>query len=236
MFQPQARVQTVPLHDGHLCLVVDDALQVPEQWVRWGTGQRPALAPSGLAYPGLEHWLPPEPVARIVDFFLQHLRTPLGMRRVVNASARLSIVNQRPESLAPMQWMCHRDSRGLADGEAMVAMVAYLFHDPALGGTSFFKPKRGMAETEALVRDSTCMDAPTFQRRYPEVAAHQYQTDSNDWFERTATVPARFNRAIFYDGGLFHSGDIRHPERLSDDPALGRFTLNAFIRCRRVAR
>ena len=235
MFNPQPQIQAVPLHEGHACLVVDDALQVPEQWRLWAGGQRSQLVASGLAYPGLEHWLPPEPVARIVDFFSQHLRTRLGMRRVVQASARLSLVNQAPQTLKPMQWQCHRDGRGLADDEGLVAGVLYLFDDPALGGTSFYRPRRDAAQTEALVRDGMQLDAAAFSQRYPEVAPG-YQIDSNAWFERVASVPAAFNRAIFYDGGLFHSGDIRHPERLSDDPAIGRLTLNTFIRCRRQAR
>jgi hypothetical protein len=40
---------------------------------------------------------------------------------------------------------------------------------------------------------------------------------------------------IFYDGMLFHAGDIRTPDRLSDDPAVGRLTLNGFFTCRKAA-
>jgi len=235
MFHDPPVIQTVPLHGGHSCLVVDNALKAPEAWRQWAGGQRSQLVAAGLAYPGLEHWLPPEAVGRIADFFTLHLRTRLGQRRVVNASARLSLVNRAPETLKPMQWQCHRDGHGLAPDEAVVAGVLYLFDDPALGGTSFYRPRRDLALTEAMVQHSMQLGADAFRQRYPEVAPG-YLTDSNAWFERVASVPAAFNRAIFYDGGLFHSGDIRHPERLSDDPARGRLTLNTFIRCRRLAR
>jgi hypothetical protein len=41
---------------------------------------------------------------------------------------------------------------------------------------------------------------------------------------------------IYYDGGLFHSGDIGEPSQLSADPRVGRLTLNGFFTCRRNAR
>jgi len=59
---------------------------------------------------------------------------------------------------------------------------------------------------------------------------------SNRYFDRVASVPARWNRLIFYDGSLLHSGDIAAPDRLSADPQLGRLTLNGFFTCRRNAR
>jgi hypothetical protein len=47
------------------------------------------------------------------------------------------------------------------------------------------------------------------------------------------TVPGQWNRIIFYDGYVLHSGDILAPERLSADPSAGRLTLNAFFSSRR---
>ena len=40
---------------------------------------------------------------------------------------------------------------------------------------------------------------------------------------------------IFYDGSIFHSGDIPVPEKLSADPHHGRLTLNGFFTCMRKA-
>lgn len=234
MFAPAPRIQIAPLFDGHACVVVDNALQDPEAWVRWSIAQQANLTPSGHAYPGVELWLPPEPTQQLAEFFLQHVRTRLGMRRIVNAACRMSLVTLPPQALAPRQQLCHRDNRGIPEGEAMVASVLYLFKDEALGGTSFYRPRRSMPEIEALVQDSVALDRAAFAVRHPEVAPG-YMVEGNDWYERVATVPARFNRAIFYDGGLFHSGDIRHPARMTADPASGRLTFNGFIRCTRKA-
>ncbi|MGH9693519.1 MAG: DUF6445 family protein, partial [Bryobacteraceae bacterium] len=63
-----------------------------------------------------------------------------------------------------------------------------------------------------------------------------YMIGDNDFFARTGTIPARWNRMIFYDGSLLHSGDIETPERLTNDPATGRLTFNGFFTARRNAR
>jgi hypothetical protein len=51
-----------------------------------------------------------------------------------------------------------------------------------------------------------------------------------------ALALAKWNRLIFYDGAMLHSGDIRRPEKLSADPRAGRLTLNGFFTSRRHAR
>ena len=79
--------------------------------------------------------------------------------------------------------------------------------------------------------DAGRMDAETFRARYGIETG--YITASNAWFEKIATVPARYNRIIFYEGTLFHSGEIAHPELLSRDPRAGRLSLNGFFTCRR---
>jgi hypothetical protein len=63
-----------------------------------------------------------------------------------------------------------------------------------------------------------------------------YLAESNSWFERVASVPARWNRCIFFDGFGFHSGDIPMPEKLSADPLTGRLTVNGFFTSRRHLR
>ena len=80
-----------------------------------------------------------------------------------------------------------------------------------------------------LFEDAGRLDASVFCAKYG--VARGYLAGSNAWFERLLSVPAKWNRLIFYDGALFHSGDIDHPERLDPDPARGRLTLNGFFTC-----
>ena len=148
--------------------------------------------------------------------------------------ARGGVVGRPPAELRPVQWLCHRDRIAANPRELLfAASVLYLFDDPALGGTSLYRPKRSAPETDRLLLDSQSLDAAAFSARYGLQPG--YMTQDNDWFERTARVEAAWNRAVFYDGGIFHSADVHEPQRLSEDPRRGRLSINGFYTCRRNA-
>lgn len=234
MFNLRPQVQVVPLYEGRHCLVIDNALREPQRWVDWACAQRAHFTPSAHAYPGLELWLAEGATARFGDYFAQHVRGRLGARRTLTLANRLSLVTVAPDDLLPRQRLCHRDNPGMVADQCVVASVIYLFHDPRLGGTSFFRPRRSPEQTEQMAFDARLLDGDRFAQRYPELGSG-YMAGSNDWFEQVATVDAAWNRAIFYDGGIYHSGAIAAPERLSADPARGRLTMNGFMHCRRQA-
>jgi len=233
VFNPAPSLSLVPLAAGAHCVVVDDALAHPEGLLAWAARQR-FEAPVGYPYPGLVTDVPAALTQRVADFYTQHVRHPLGARRLLDLTVRLSMVTVPPQVLAPVQWQCHRD-RVADDPRAVLfaASVLYLFRNPALGGTSFYAPRRSPAETDRMLSDSQVLDAHDFSARYG--LRPGYMTGSNDFFERIAQVPAAWNRLIFYDGGLFHSADVDVPSLLSPDPLLGRLTLNGFFTCRRNA-
>ncbi len=56
----------------------------------------------------------------------------------------------------------------------------------------------------------------------------RYMTGSNEIAELLCTIPARFNRPVFYSGDVPHSATIAAPELLSTDIRKGRLTLNVF--------
>jgi hypothetical protein len=146
----------------------------------------------------------------------------------------MSMVTVAPERLEPRQWQCHRD-RIAADPHQTLfaASVLYLFHETGLGGTSFYVPRQSDALTDQMIMASQALSASEFSQRYGLQAG--YMLGSNAYFECIASVPAAWNRLIFYDGSLFHSADIVQPARLSANPAQGRLTLNGFLTCRRNA-
>ncbi|MCZ8236127.1 MAG: DUF6445 family protein [Inhella sp.] len=233
-FNAQAVVQDLHLGRGRTVHVIDDALVDPQAVVDWAALVR-FDPPQTNAYPGGVTGVPEALRDALDGFFAQHLRTRMGARRTLDMYARLSMVTLSPAQLRPGQWLCHKDRTALDPSAVlMAASVLYLFHDPALGGTAFFEPRRSAAEIQALVDDAQTLDNARFADRYG--VAPGYLTESNDYFEKVAEVPARWNRLIFYDGGLFHSGCVRQPVRLTDDPRTGRLTLNGFFGCRRVAR
>jgi hypothetical protein len=217
------------------CVVVDDALVDPRAARAYVVAHRDRLAPAPFnAYPGAEMPAPPEAEAALADFFRRHVQAHFPMRRLVRMNARFALVTTPPARLRPRQCIPHRDSAWIDPAHAIAASVLYLFDDPALGGTAFFAPRQDDAATRRLVHDSSVLDAQAFFARHPLPRA--YPAGDAAWFERLGVVAPRFNRMVFYDGRLFHSGDIPHPERLEADPARGRLTLNGFFTGRPPAR
>jgi Family of unknown function (DUF6445) len=234
MFNADAAVSVVPLMAGQRCVVIDGALTDPGALVEWACHQAFA-APRGFPYPGLVLDAPLAAAQQAAEFFAQKVRGLMGARRILDSTTRLSLVTVPPDQLEPRQWQCHRDRIAANPHEVLfAASVLYLFRDAALGGTSFYAPRQPAAQTDRLVADSQTMSAQDFSARYG--IGPSYMADSNPYFERIASVPAAWNRMIVYDGSLFHSADVDHPERMSADPARGRLTLNGFFTCRRNAR
>lgn len=232
-FNPAARVSALAVAPGEFCFVVDEALANPEGLVGWAAKQQ-FRPPEGFPYPGVIVDAPPAVSATVGDYFAQYVRGRLGGRRTLSTTVRLSLVTLSPQQLRPVQWQCHRDRLGPVPQDVrLAAMVTYLFRDSGLGGTSFYRSLLSDEESERMTNDAGRMTADEFSVRYGLEAG--YLNGSNRYFERLAQVPAAWNRMLFYNGDLFHSGDIAAPTRLSADPRTGRLTLNGFFTCRRAA-
>jgi len=149
----------------------------------------------------------------------------------MHGMARYSIVTYPADELQPLQMLCHRDDPVGSPHYSVVGAVLYLFHDASLGGTSFYEPARPHAEIDRLFGAARTMSAADFTAAHG--IARTYMTGSNGYFTRIAAVAAKWNRLIFYDASILHSGDIAAPERLSADPATGRLTINFFFSSRR---
>ena len=234
LFNPDPTIEHVLLDDGRTCHVVDDALRDPDAFVEWASTRADAFRRVDFnAYPGT-YLMMPAPVERALgDFFVAHMRRLFDARRLVKMHCRLSMVTLPPAALKPYQWLCHTDRSGLDASQSIQASVLYLFRDSTLGGTSFYAPARSAEETAQLFADTTELSNEAFAARYG--IAPGYIGASNAYFTRVGGVPARWNRLIFYDGAMLHSGDIPDPARLSTDPRQGRLTFNGFFVSRRRA-
>ncbi len=233
MFNPQPRISTLPAGAGEedTVVVLDDVLLDPGALVALACRHRDAFAPAtNNAFPGPELPLPQSVVDAWTECFSLHARRALGARRVREAFGRLSIVTLAPLELGSLQRLCHRDRLGTGAGEIAAASVIYLFDNPLLGGTAFYRPRQDTADAERLMQRVAELDAQTLTDELG--APPGYLSTSNRWFEQTAVVPAAYNRAIFYRGDRFHTSHIEHPALLSADPALGRLTMNGFFVCR----
>ena len=232
-FNPNPQIQGVRFPNGQACFIVDDALVNPDALVQLAVAKSDEfqMAPFN-AYPGAQLPMAAD-ITRLDEFFTLHIRSLLHARRTIRMHNRLAMVTLPPQQLQPRQWIPHRDSANLEPGQCIGASVLYLFHDASLGGTSFFMPKKSAHETSVLVHDSGTLSGDAFTQKYGIPPG--YCNASNDYFEKLYTVPAKWNRMIFYDGSIFHSGDIPHPEKMNTDPARGRLTLNGFFTCTRRA-
>jgi hypothetical protein len=232
MFTSHPRIETLPIAGHHACHVIDDALLEPDALVEHAVRHAGDFVEAAHnAYPGPELRMPDAFSAKLDAFFSQHLRERFEVRRTERMYSRLALTTTTPERLRPMQSLCHVDRLGVDPGQRIVACVLYLFRDPSLGGTAFYTPRHPPETIVPLIEDSARLEATAFEARYGIRVG--YMTESNAWFEKRLSVPARFNRLIVYEGTVFHSGEIRHPERLSTDPRRGRLTLNGFFACRR---
>lgn len=143
------------------------------------------------------------------------------------AMAQLSIANQHPSQLSPIQCIPHIDTQ--RDNEW--ALVHYLFCAP-LGGTAFYQHlETGLERINAnqyhhyfatLKRQATSVGLP------PKA----YINGDTTMFKQIARVEAQFNRALLYPANLLHSGCL--PEDIAErsniiDIKNNRLTANASI-------
>ncbi|MFC0676500.1 DUF6445 family protein [Lysobacter korlensis] len=233
MFNPSPRIECLPITPRQACWVIDDALLDPQAWIEQAAAEAGAFREAAHnAFPGPERALPTTLSNALATFFDAHLRNRLGARRTVRMHARFSLVARAPHTLAPTQRIPHVDRLALEPGQRAFASVLYLFDDPALGGTAFYRPLRPPAEMIGLLRDSAQLDGDAFTARHGIGAGYP---GPSEWFDRVLAVPARYNRLIAYDGTVFHAGQIDSPLRLSADPRQGRLTVNGFFVCRMPA-
>jgi hypothetical protein len=234
-FNPRPRIELISLFPGQGYAVIDDALLEPERLVEFAAARSDAFHSVDYnAYPGILLPTPGAISTALNDFFCEHVRRYFDARRVQHMHSRLALVTLPPETLRPWQCIPHTDRFShLTNEQSIQASVLYLFDDPGLGGTSFYQPSLPPREIENLFEDANRLPAAEFVQRYD--IAQGYTCDSNRGFRRVGGVAAKWNRLIFYDGAMLHSGDILAPERLSADPRKGRLTLNGFFTSRRRA-
>lgn len=227
----QAKLEVVELAGGAKVYVVDDFAQDPDALVALALSAGAQFqAPPGHPYPGPQLNLPDSMAVELDAFFRQQLGGPLRAGAPLGMSARFSRVTQDAATLDGRQRICHRDDSGLQPGEMISACVHYLFKDEQLGGTVFFRSLMSEADTAQLRLDAGMLDPSAFGDKYG--IAPGYMTESNRYFEVIGRVPARWNRAIFYDGGIFHSGDVGRAAPSAYRELPGRLTINAFFKSR----
>jgi hypothetical protein len=229
---PSAKLRRERITDRDFCVVVDDFLLNPGALVEYAATHPAEFGNPNVGFPGVQIRANDDSMADIFRFVRSTLSREYGfLRGRIGIRSLLSLVTSPPGELSFMQRICHIDPNA-EEGRAKYAGLVYLFRDERLGGTSFYRWRN-----EALVRQGVKLlredpaAGEAFMREHFETfrGAPQYMTDSNDVAELLHTVPARYNRFVFYSGDLPHSASIKHPERLDTYARKGRLSLNLFF-------
>lgn len=228
---PNPHIRLEQVTDEHACVVVDDFLQDPGAVVDFCCEHADAFAIPKRSYPGPLLALSDETMSDITRFIRTSMSKKFSfLKGGMTTSTFLSMVTLQPNQLSNLQQLCHTDPRQRSDRRNFAALV-YLFEDEHLGGTGFFRWKeREQIEAATALDLENPQKALTYlEERFPTYKQPpRYMTESNEIADLLQTIPARFNRLIFYSGDLPHGASIARPELLSDDFRKGRLTLNCF--------
>ena len=228
---PAATIRIHSIGGAGQCVIVDDFLENPHEWVDYAAASAEQFAVPPKSYPG--HVLPVKPKsAREVERFIkssmsrnfEFLRGGLGLTTL------LSMTTLRPDELSNLQRLCHSDPKTSPKRQNFAALI-YLFEDEELGGTGFYRWKERdlIVEATALEQQDPDKALEFLKDHFPTYGkAPCYLTETNEIAELIDVVPARFNRWVFYSGNIPHSAYIAKPELLSKDYRKGRLTLNFF--------
>jgi len=228
---PNAQIEVRGIGEDDSCVVVDDFLANPESVVDYAVENASRFAIPAKSYPGKV--AETGPIA--ADALRRYVRSNMSkhfpfMRGGINAPSLLSMTTLGPDELSNLQRLCHSDPRTRAD-RVNYAGLLYLFKDESLGGTGFYRwrDRPTMEKATALEIQDPEAALDFLQEHYPTFRKSPcYITESNEIAELIDVIPAKFNRWVFYSGDLPHSAHITAPEKLVDDFATGRLTLNCF--------
>lgn len=227
-----ASIRREEIADGAHCAIVDDVLTDPGALADIAVANADSFRTPGIGYPGLQLPVAQSALGDLHRLVKTRMSKLFPFHRVgLKIRAFLSMVTLQPEELWPLQRICHIDPDP-DPGFGKYAAVIYLFDRPELGGTSFFRWRNQDLVWKAAdtMREDSQRGMAFLRNEFATFREPpRYMTDSNEIAERVCTMPAKFNRMIFYSGDIPHSGAIERPDLLSKDFRTGRLTLNLFV-------
>ena len=229
---PALEVQASRIAENRLCVVIDDFLLNPEEAVEFACANASGFTQLERSYPGGVLPVETRHTSQIDRFIKRDMSRVFGFcRGGLEIQAQYSLATLQPEEFTWIQRLCHSDP-GQGEGRVNLAGLLYLFENPEMGGTGFYRWKdpefwREMTHMQQADPDAGIDILREKFRMFRDPP--RYMTESNEAAELVDVVPARYNRFVFYPGDLPHSAFITDPRLLSGDPAKGRLTLNFFV-------
>ena len=226
-----ASIRREAISENHDCVIVDDFLQDPHNIVEFAAQHADEFSIAKTYYPGLLFDVDDGAMTDIYRFIRNKMTKHFPfLRGSIELWSNLSMVTLQPDELSIKQRVCHTDP-DTSPERANYAALLYLFENEDLGGTGFYRWK-----DFELLQKANAIELIDSEKAHAFLQEHFatfrepacYMTESNEIAELFCTIPARFNRMIFYSGDVPHSGDIAAPELLSRNIRKGRLTLNIF--------
>jgi hypothetical protein len=229
---PQAEIRRETIFGKQYCVIVDDFLRDPHEIVEYATDHTGEFSmPERGNYPGPLFRVDGDAMTDIYRFIRSRMSRHFPfLRGNMSLWTFLSMTTMRSDELTHRQRICHTDPTS-APGRTCYAALVYLFEDERLGGTGFYRYREPelVLKAKAIEREDPDEALAFLQEHFPTFQKTAcYMTGSNEIAELLCTIPARFNRMVFYSGLVPHSAAITAPERLSTDIREGRLTLNVF--------
>jgi hypothetical protein len=220
---PRCSIKAVRVGDEQQpVILIDDFLAEASELIEHAATNR--FLPLDGLYPGLHC-----PVPSFYPEALFHaLIGPIGQvfelrpDQLADVASDFRMVTFSPDTLQVRQRLPHYD---LTDPNLIV--ILHYLAPPGFGGTSLYRHRRTRFEGITPVRQTAFETslAEELQSFEPQGFMH----GDNRLFERIASFPAAFNRAIVYRGNVLHSGDILPDPLHSADPRTGRLTASTLF-------
>lgn len=206
-------------------IALDGLMSRPDELVRFASDQAGFTTEMAGLYPGVRAPLPLDYVRAVVRRIDPLIRDAFALCdvRLVKADCVYSLVTRAPEELAPFQRIPHIDTTHPLHFAAL-----HFLCDEQFGGTAFYRQRATGFETITPDRE-TAYERARDQQFAGSASPPRYIGVQDGWHERTALLPARYDRMLVYRSNALHSGHIPDARVLSADPRAGRLTANIFI-------
>lgn len=232
---PSPDIEVRHIDGDDFCVVVDNFLKNPKSLVEFAVEHGAEFEAQGIGYPGVLYDVSRDATAEIHRFLRARMSRQFGFfKGDIRMSTYLSMATRSPAELAPLQRLPHSDPRDNPERRNYAALV-YLFDDPELGGTGFYRwTNRELIERATAMEMQRPGSSETLLEEHLEMYRQppQYMSGTNEVAELLLDVAPRFNRLLFYSGDIPHSAYIPRAELLSADFSTGRLTLNCFASVR----
>jgi len=200
-------------------IVVDNFITNPDELAEDAATEHP-FRPFALYYPGVKAPAPPSYTLAVYQILKDPIRTIFGLDGldVVMVDSDFRMVTQSSEGLHPRQLVPHYDG---PDPNAIV--VLHYLATQTFGGTSMYRHRA--TGFERIAGNRVDRFEETVNQELASARPDGFIDGDTALFERVASFPAIFNRALIYRGISLHSGDIAAGP-FEHDPRRGRLTAN----------